>query len=238
MLTVLPVVMLVAAAAVLIGVIVVAMGRGGELAFFQADYAPLKLDQVSSTDVALFRPPTALWGYSMQPTDEAFTRIAAAITERDIEIAALQQQVADLESFVPRRGGYGPPSEPLPRVEPDPRPKAESGPMPRAESGPMPRAESGPMPRAVSEPPTEPRPRVERMARAAEPSPRDDQLPTAQEPPPAARSVWEPPPRPMQGPMQGSGEAGDTAQWAALPKRTPAPGAQSAQGTQSDEDEQ
>jgi hypothetical protein len=93
-----PVVMLVAAGAVLVGVIVVALGRGGELAYFQADYFPLKLEQISATDVALFRPPMALWGYNAQATDEALNRIATALTERDIEISALQQQVADLEA--------------------------------------------------------------------------------------------------------------------------------------------
>jgi hypothetical protein len=100
--------MLIAAVAVLAGVIVVALGRGGELAFFQADYAPLKLDQISATDVVLFRPPMALWGYSAQATDEALNRIADALTERDIEITALRQQVADLEAASPagRRRGY------------------------------------------------------------------------------------------------------------------------------------
>jgi hypothetical protein len=104
-----PVVMLVAAAAVLIGVVYVATGRGGELAFFQPDYAPLKLDQVTSTDVALFRPPTALWGYSMQATDEALSRIAGAITERDIEISALQQKVTDLEAAAAKQRAHAPP---------------------------------------------------------------------------------------------------------------------------------
>jgi hypothetical protein len=103
-----PVVMLVAALAVLAGVVYVATGRGGELAFFQADYSPLKMDEVTSTDVALFRPSTALWGYNMHATDEALTRIASAITERDIEISALQQRVADLEAAAGRRRGYGP----------------------------------------------------------------------------------------------------------------------------------
>ncbi|HEY2575035.1 MAG TPA: hypothetical protein VGI74_01890 [Streptosporangiaceae bacterium] len=98
-----PVVMLVAAGAVLIGVIVVALGRGGELADFQADYFPLKLEQISATDVALFRPPVALWGYNAQATDEALNRIATALTERDIELSALQQQVADLEASADRR---------------------------------------------------------------------------------------------------------------------------------------
>jgi hypothetical protein len=99
--------MVVAVGAVLIGVIVVALGRGGELAYFQADYAPLKLDLVSATDVALFRPPVALWGYNAQATDEALGRIASAITERDIEITALRQQVADLEALTTRRRAYG-----------------------------------------------------------------------------------------------------------------------------------
>src|SRR5579875_643681 len=92
-----PVVMLVAAAAVLVGVVVVALGRGGELSFFQADYVPLGLEQVGATDVALFRPPVALWGYNTQATDEALNRIAEALTERDIRISALEQRVADLE---------------------------------------------------------------------------------------------------------------------------------------------
>jgi hypothetical protein len=111
MLSVLPVVMLVAAVAVLIGVIAVAMGRGGELAFFQPDYAPLKLDEISATDIALFRPPMAVWGYSLNVTDEALTRIAAAVTERDIEIATLQRQVADLQAAA-RRRAYGPADRP------------------------------------------------------------------------------------------------------------------------------
>ena len=104
-----PVVMLVAAVAVLAGIIAVAVGRGGELTFFQADYAPLKLDEIAATDVVLFRPPMALWGYSVQATDEALNRIAEALTERDIEITALRQQVANLEASSPagRRRVYG-----------------------------------------------------------------------------------------------------------------------------------
>jgi hypothetical protein len=82
--------------AILVGVFVVATGRGGELAFEQADHAPLDLGPVSATDVALLRPPTALWGYNMQVTDEALDRIARALRDRDIEIAYLQRQLADL----------------------------------------------------------------------------------------------------------------------------------------------
>jgi hypothetical protein len=101
--------MLVVAAAVLVGVIAVAVGRGGELTYFQADYAPLRLDEVSATDVVLFRPPLTLWGYNAQATDEALNRIADALTERDIELSALRHQVETLrESPGPSAGRESP----------------------------------------------------------------------------------------------------------------------------------
>jgi hypothetical protein len=116
-----PVVMLVAAVAVLAGVVVVALGRGGELTFFQADYAPIKLDEIAATDVVLFRPPMALWGYNAQATDEALNRIADALTERDIEITALRQQVADLAAASPaaRRRSYLDPARPARAAPPE-----------------------------------------------------------------------------------------------------------------------
>ena len=46
----------------------------------------------------LLRPPSALWGYNVQVTDEALNRIAQVITERDVEIAVLRQQLAELRS--------------------------------------------------------------------------------------------------------------------------------------------
>lgn len=61
-----------------------------------ADYAPLELGPVSATDIALLRPPTALWGYHQQATDEALERIAESIRERDVRIVALEQLVTDL----------------------------------------------------------------------------------------------------------------------------------------------
>ncbi len=51
---------------------------------------------MSATDVALLRPPTALWGYNMQVTDEALEQIAQAIRDRDVTIAFLQQRLTDL----------------------------------------------------------------------------------------------------------------------------------------------
>ena len=88
--------MILVAVAILVGVFFVATGRGGELAYEQADHAPLDMGQVSASDVALLRPPTALWGYNMQVTDEALEKVAQAIRDRDVTIAYLQQRVADL----------------------------------------------------------------------------------------------------------------------------------------------
>jgi hypothetical protein len=98
MLTV-PVLLLLAGAVILVGVVSVAMGRGGEMAEFASDYLPPTLDEVvTAADVALLRPPSAVWGYNVQATDEALSRIAQVVTERDVEIAVLRQQLADLRS--------------------------------------------------------------------------------------------------------------------------------------------
>jgi len=88
--------MVIAFIAVLAVVVVVATGRGGELSAERGDYAPLDVGPVSATDVALLRPPTGVWGYSMQATDEALELIAEAIRERDVRIVALEQLVTDL----------------------------------------------------------------------------------------------------------------------------------------------
>jgi hypothetical protein len=86
--------MIIAAVAVLVGVFYAATGRGGELAYEHADHAPLDLGPVSAADVAMLRPPTALWGYNMQVTDEALERVAHAMRDRDVTIAYLRQQLA------------------------------------------------------------------------------------------------------------------------------------------------
>ena len=91
-----PVVFLITIVAVLVGIFFAATGRGGELAYEHADHAPLDLGPVSAADVGLLRPPTAMWGYNMQVTDEALDRIAHAMRERDVTIAYLQNQLATL----------------------------------------------------------------------------------------------------------------------------------------------
>jgi hypothetical protein len=93
-----PVLFLIAIVVVLVGIFFAATGRGGEMSREPADHAPLDLGPVSAADVALLRPPTAMWGYNMQVTDEALDQIARAMRERDITIAYLQDQLA----------GYGP----------------------------------------------------------------------------------------------------------------------------------
>lgn len=91
-----PILLLLAGVVILVGVVTVAMGHGGEMAEFAMDYLPP--DVTTAADVATLRPPSALWGYNAQVTDEALGRIAQVITERDVEIAVLRQQLAELRS--------------------------------------------------------------------------------------------------------------------------------------------
>ena len=93
-----PWVLLAAAVVIVVGIIVVAIGRGGELAQAPADTRPLDTHIVTAADVALLRPPTALWGYDMRATDEALNMVARTVTERDVEIATLRRQLADMQS--------------------------------------------------------------------------------------------------------------------------------------------
>ena len=89
--------LLVAAAVILGGVVLAALGRVGEMATFAGDTAPIELDEVSATDVALLRPPMSLWGYNAQATEDALGVIARSVTARDVEIATLRRELADLQ---------------------------------------------------------------------------------------------------------------------------------------------
>ena len=114
-----PVVFLITIVAVLVGIFFAATGRGGELAYEHADHAPLDLGPVSAADVGLLRPPTAMWGYNMQVTDEALDNIARAMRGRDVTIAFLQDQLATLAptgSYAELRDADAPqaPGSPLP----------------------------------------------------------------------------------------------------------------------------
>jgi hypothetical protein len=91
-----PVVLLIVAVVIVAAVVLVATGRGGGLSAEHPDYEPLDVGPISATDVILLRPPTALWGYNVQATDEALDQIAESIRQRDVRIVALEQMVADL----------------------------------------------------------------------------------------------------------------------------------------------
>jgi hypothetical protein len=93
-----PVILLLAAAAILACAVLAALGRAGEMAAFPSDSAPLRLDEVTAADVALLRPPLALWGYSVPATEEALGVIARAVTARDTEIAALRKELAEMRA--------------------------------------------------------------------------------------------------------------------------------------------
>lgn len=115
--------MILVAVAVLVGVFFAATGRGGELSYEPADQAPLDLGPVSAADIALLQPPTALWGYNVQVTNEALELIARAMRERDITIAYLRQQVTDLAA-PPAAARLAPaPEAPLPPAPEHARPE-------------------------------------------------------------------------------------------------------------------
>jgi hypothetical protein len=127
--------MILVAVVILVGVFFVATGRGGELAYEQADHAPLDLGPVSATDVALLRPPTALWGYNMQVTDEALERIAQAIRDRDVTITFLRQRLADLTTQTAATPVLSPAAPVLSPAAPE-HPSGPPGPDDRAQAQP------------------------------------------------------------------------------------------------------
>ncbi|HBW20083.1 MAG TPA: hypothetical protein DEH11_14285, partial [Actinobacteria bacterium] len=93
-----PVVLLLAALVILAGVVVVAMGRGGELAQFPPDTAPGQYDFRSAAEVARLHLPPALLGYNVRATDDALLGIAHAIADRDAHIEALREQIAAMRA--------------------------------------------------------------------------------------------------------------------------------------------
>ncbi|HEY6479889.1 MAG TPA: hypothetical protein VIZ00_07665 [Streptosporangiaceae bacterium] len=100
-----PVVLMLAAVVILAGVVVVAMGRGGELALARPDSAAYGRELVTPADMVAFRPPAALLGYSAPVTDDALQRIARVIAERDAELTRLRHEVAVLRAREIQAGG-------------------------------------------------------------------------------------------------------------------------------------
>ncbi|GAB3487719.1 hypothetical protein [Nocardiopsis coralliicola] len=90
-----------AAAAVLAGVAYTVMGKGGQLARFEADHPPLDLPEgrrLGPADLAGVALPVALWGYHVRGVDELLRRITAALEARDQRIAELEARLAGAEA--------------------------------------------------------------------------------------------------------------------------------------------
>lgn len=86
-------VLLAAALAILAGVVVVAMGRGGEIAQSRRDVPVLPPTIRTAADVATLRLPVGVFGYSEHATDEALDAAARLIAEQHREIARLRGEL-------------------------------------------------------------------------------------------------------------------------------------------------
>jgi hypothetical protein len=87
------IVLLLAAAAILGGVLAVAMGRGGELAVFSRDVPVAPIRARTPADVAMLRLPLGLFGYQQQATADALRAVAGLLDERDAEINRLRDEI-------------------------------------------------------------------------------------------------------------------------------------------------
>ncbi|WP_020545028.1 hypothetical protein [Nonomuraea coxensis] len=95
------VILAVAAIAILACVVVVSLGRGGELTEFPPDVPPLDLPepgQLTAVDFMALQLPVNLVGYHTASVDETLRRAATALSERDTRIAVLEQRVSELLS--------------------------------------------------------------------------------------------------------------------------------------------
>ena len=99
-----PVVIILAALAILGGIVVAAMGRGGELARTTPD-EPSIADFETGADVARYRPPPALFGYHAGATEYAFLLAGRAVADRDAEIAWLRSRLRELQPEGERQDG-------------------------------------------------------------------------------------------------------------------------------------
>ncbi|WP_157249521.1 hypothetical protein [Nonomuraea typhae] len=93
------VVLAIAALAILACVVLVSLGKGGELTEFPPDVPPLDLPepgQLTAVDFMALQLPVNLVGYHTQSVDETLRRAASAISERDTRIAVLEQRVSEL----------------------------------------------------------------------------------------------------------------------------------------------
>ena len=86
-------VLLAAAMAILVGVVVVAMGRGGEIVRFHRDLPLVPLRIRTAADIATLSLPLGLFGYQEQAADAALDAAARLLAEQDAEIARLRAEL-------------------------------------------------------------------------------------------------------------------------------------------------
>jgi hypothetical protein len=95
------VILAIAALAILACVVLVSLGKGGELTEFPPDVPPLNLPEagrLTAVDFMALRLPVNLVGYHTESVDETLRRAANAISARDTRIAVLEQRVSELLS--------------------------------------------------------------------------------------------------------------------------------------------
>jgi len=86
-------VLLAGAAAILTGVVAVAMGWGGELAAWSRDLPAFPLLPSTAYDIATLRLPENLFGYQVEATDQVLAAISGLVADRDAEIARLRGEL-------------------------------------------------------------------------------------------------------------------------------------------------
>ncbi|WP_113704444.1 hypothetical protein [Nonomuraea lactucae] len=128
----------IAALAILACVVLVSLGRGGELTEFPPDVPPLDLPepgQLTAVDFMALQLPVNLVGYHTQSVDETLRRAATALSARDTRIAVLEQRVSELMSsrLHARQEVYATPAPGGPRT--DHEPEAPAVPLELPEEG-------------------------------------------------------------------------------------------------------
>jgi hypothetical protein len=104
--------LLLAAAAIIAGVVVVAMGRGGELRLVRRDLPDVRFRLRNPEDVAMLRLPLGLLGYQEHATGDALRAIARVLDDKDAEISRLREEVRRLRSEGPAPAPDPPTAQP------------------------------------------------------------------------------------------------------------------------------
>ena len=97
-------VLLAAAAAILSGVVAVAMGWGGELAPWSRDLPAFPLLPSTAYDIATLSLPENLFGYQVEATDQVLAAICGLVADREAEITRLRDELHAARSG-PELGG-------------------------------------------------------------------------------------------------------------------------------------